>query len=85
MKVINVSFKFYKRIISPVLKYLFGGGCRYYPTCSEYSKQAVNKYGVLKGGIISLRRVLRCNPFNNNDYYDPLPKKIRLNLNKIFQ
>ena len=43
----------------------------YYPTCSEYSRQAIEKYGVLKGGILSLKRILKCNPLSKGGY-DPL-------------
>jgi len=47
------------------------GFCRFRPTCSEYAYQAVGKYGVIKGGLKSLGRVLRCNPFSHGGY-DPL-------------
>jgi len=40
------------------------GYCRFRPTCSEYGYQAIEKYGVIKGGLMALRRVLRCNPFS---------------------
>ena len=42
--------------------------CKYYPTCSEYTKQAIQKYGVVKGGIIGIWRILRCNPFSKGGY-----------------
>ena len=45
--------------------------CRFYPTCSEYTKQAIEKYGVLKGCILGIVRVLKCNPFSKGGY-DPL-------------
>ena len=45
--------------------------CRFYPTCSEYTKQAIIKYGVIKGGLKGLKRILRCHPFNEGGY-DPL-------------
>ncbi len=45
--------------------------CRFYPTCSEYTKQAIMKYGVLKGSWLGFKRILRCNPFNEGGY-DPL-------------
>ena len=45
--------------------------CKYYPTCSEYTKQAIEKYGVIKGGYMGICRILRCNPFSKGGY-DPL-------------
>ncbi|MGM0379278.1 MAG: membrane protein insertion efficiency factor YidD [Bacillota bacterium] len=45
--------------------------CRFYPTCSKYSLEAVKKYGAIKGSFISLKRILRCHPFNKGGY-DPL-------------
>ncbi len=47
------------------------GYCRFQPTCSEYAIQAISKYGLIKGGLKALWRVLRCNPFNKGGY-DPL-------------
>jgi len=46
--------------------------CRFYPTCSHYSYEAILKYGILKGGLLSIWRVLRCNPFCRGGY-DPVP------------
>lgn len=46
--------------------------CRFYPSCSHYGYQAIYKYGVLKGGVMAIWRVLRCNPFNPGGY-DPVP------------
>lgn len=45
--------------------------CKYYPTCSEYTKQAIIKYGSIKGSIKGIWRILRCNPFSKGGY-DPL-------------
>ena len=45
--------------------------CKYYPTCSEYTKQAIKKYGVLKGSILGIIRILKCNPFSKGGN-DPL-------------
>jgi len=59
--------KAYKKYISPLLP----RSCRFYPTCSEYALEAISKYGVLKGGIKSIYRILRCNPFNRGGY-DPV-------------
>ena len=46
--------------------------CRFYPSCSHYGYQAVYKYGVIKGGIMAVWRLLRCNPFNQGGF-DPVP------------
>ncbi len=59
--------KIYQRAISP----LFPHTCRFYPTCSNYSIEAIQKHGVFKGGLMSLWRILRCNPFNPGGY-DPV-------------
>ena len=59
--------RFYKKFISPALP----DSCRFYPTCSEYASTAVEKYGVLKGSIKSIYRIIRCNPFNKGGY-DPV-------------
>ena len=45
--------------------------CKFYPTCSEYTKQAINKYGIFKGLLLGFFRILRCNPFSKGGY-DPL-------------
>lgn len=45
--------------------------CKFYPTCSEYTKQAIEKYGVVKGIVLGVWRILRCNPFSKGGY-DPL-------------
>lgn len=45
--------------------------CKFYPTCSEYTKQAINKYGSIKGILLGIGRILRCNPFSKGGY-DPL-------------
>ena len=45
--------------------------CKFYPTCSEYTKQAIEKYGALKGCFLGTKRILKCNPFSKGGY-DPL-------------
>ena len=45
--------------------------CKFYPTCSEYTKQAIEKYGAIKGLLLGIARILRCNPFSKGGY-DPL-------------
>jgi len=59
--------RFYQRAISPLLP----NSCRFYPTCSEYAVQAVEKYGVLKGLYMGIKRVLKCHPFHPGGY-DPV-------------
>ncbi|OGU77313.1 MAG: membrane protein insertion efficiency factor YidD [Ignavibacteria bacterium RBG_16_34_14] len=59
--------KGYQKIISPVLP----PSCRFYPTCSEYGIEAIAKYGIIKGGIKTAWRILRCNPFSKGGY-DPI-------------
>jgi len=62
-KIIAFFVGIYKNTLSVLIKILFGGGCRYSPTCSEYAKIAVSKKGLIKGSLMSMARVLRCNPF----------------------
>lgn len=69
-KIILKLINFYKKSISPWLA-MKGIHCKYYPTCSEYSKQAIEKYGVLKGSLLSAKRILKCNPFSKGGY-DPV-------------
>jgi putative membrane protein insertion efficiency factor len=60
--------KLYKNLISPILP----PSCRYTPTCSEYSMQAITKYGPFKGGWMALKRISRCHPWGGHGY-DPVP------------
>ncbi len=60
---------FYRKHISPHTP----PACRFTPTCSQYAQQAITKYGALKGGLLALRRILRCHPFYKGDHYDPVP------------
>uniref|UniRef100_A0A7C1FSZ3 Putative membrane protein insertion efficiency factor n=1 Tax=Thermomicrobium roseum TaxID=500 RepID=A0A7C1FSZ3_THERO len=60
--------RFYQRFISPGLP----PACRFYPTCSEYGYEAIERYGIIKGGILTLRRIARCHPFHPGGY-DPVP------------
>ena len=61
--------RFYQRGISPYKPPC----CRFIPTCSQYAYEAISKYGAIKGGALALWRLLRCNPFNHGDIYDPVP------------
>lgn len=55
-------------------------GCKYYPSCSEYTKQSILKYGVILGSLIGFWRILRCNPFSYGGH-DPVPE-IKFKINK---
>ena len=58
----------YKRVVSPLLP----PACRFYPTCSEYTMEAVSRHGVLKGLLLGLKRLSRCHPFHAGGL-DPVP------------
>lgn len=60
--------RFYQRRISP----LTGASCRFHPTCSQYSLEAIEKYGAARGSWLGARRILRCHPFHPGGY-DPVP------------
>lgn len=63
------AIRFYKVAISPGLPL----ACRFQPTCSEYGYEAIEKHGFFKGCLLTAWRLLRCNPFNRNRGYDPVP------------
>ena len=68
-KFLIYGIRFYQVAISP----LKGRGvCRYTPTCSQYAIEAIEKYGALKGGLLAVFRIIRCNPFSKGGY-DPVP------------
>ena len=69
-RVSNFLIDFYKKHISLFIESK-GIHCKYEPTCSEYTKQAIKKYGALRGSIIGIYRILRCNPLSKGGY-DPL-------------
>jgi putative membrane protein insertion efficiency factor len=62
--------KFYQGAISP----FFPSTCRFQPTCSHYSKEALEKYGLLKGGRLAIKRIFSCHPWGKSGY-DPVPDK----------
>ncbi|MGJ4850868.1 membrane protein insertion efficiency factor YidD [Bacillota bacterium Meth-B3] len=62
------AIRFYRRSISPGLP----PACRFFPTCSEYALEAIERYGAFKGGWMAFWRILRCNPFSKGGY-DPVP------------
>ncbi len=61
--------RFYQTGISP----FFPPRCRFTPTCSQYALEAIEKYGAAKGGWLAFKRLMRCNPFNHQCPYDPVP------------
>ena len=63
------AIRFYRRNVSP----LRPACCRFIPTCSQYALEAVEKYGAVRGGWLTLKRFLRCHPFCKGDLYDPVP------------
>ena len=69
-KILLKLIDFYKKNISLWLESK-NIKCKFYPTCSEYTRQAIEKYGALKGLILGIYRVFRCNPFSKGGY-DPL-------------
>ncbi|HEY6952509.1 MAG TPA: membrane protein insertion efficiency factor YidD [Bacteroidota bacterium] len=60
----------YKMLISPILPF---NHCRYYPTCSDYAIEAVQKHGSLKGVWLAVKRIARCHPYSKHEMYDPIP------------
>jgi hypothetical protein len=66
--VASVLITGYQYLISP----LFPSSCRYVPSCSQYTKEAIMKYGLFKGSYMGARRILRCHPFHPGGY-DPVP------------
>lgn len=76
MKSIVISIiRLYKKTLSPMFDTFFGGGCRYTPVCSDYTIQAVEKYGVLRGLLLGFKRIARCNPFGGSGH-DPVPARL---------
>ena len=69
-KIIILIIKTYQITLSP----LIGSNCRFHPTCSEYTIQAVNEHGVYRGLILGVKRISKCHPFGGKGY-DPVPDK----------
>ena len=65
--------KFYQYLVSP----LIGHSCRYLPTCSEYSIEALKTFGFFKGLSLSIKRILSCHPWGNGGF-DPVKKEMKL-------
>jgi uncharacterized protein len=67
-KIFVVLIRFYQLSISPIL----GQNCRYTPTCSQYSIEAIQKHGPFKGGWLSIKRIFSCHPWGGHGH-DPVP------------
>lgn len=72
-KILKFFIKAYRKLISPLLP----NACRFTPTCSQYALEALDKHGAIKGSILAIWRVLRCNPFCRGGY-DPVPDRFTL-------
>ena len=64
------ALQFYKAYLS----LLFAGSCRFQPTCSQYSYEAIERFGVARGSWLTLKRLARCQPFSGKFGYDPVPE-----------
>jgi putative membrane protein insertion efficiency factor len=69
-KIIISLIIFYQKFISP----LKPASCRFYPSCSDYTIQAIQKHGFYKGAFLAIKRILKCHPFHEGGY-DPVPDK----------
>jgi putative membrane protein insertion efficiency factor len=77
-KILIFLIKSYHKYISPILP----GACRFYPTCSTYTVEAIERFGVIRGSLLGLWRILRCNPFCKGGY-DPVPEKFTFRRQKV--
>ncbi|MFS0574520.1 membrane protein insertion efficiency factor YidD [Sporosarcina sp. 179-K 3D1 HS] len=70
-KMLILSIKIYQKAISP----LTPPSCRFYPTCSHYGIEAIDKHGAFKGGWLAIKRISKCHPFHEGGF-DPVPDKV---------
>ena len=71
-RLLLIPITLYRMLISPLL----GPHCRFYPTCSVYASEAIERHGALKGGLLSLRRICRCHPGTKTGFIDPVPERL---------
>ncbi|MBS4216722.1 membrane protein insertion efficiency factor YidD [Bacillus sp. FJAT-49711] len=69
-KIFIIIIRFYQKVISP----LKPPTCRFYPTCSQYGIEAIQRFGALRGGFLTIKRILKCHPFHPGGI-DPVPEK----------
>ena len=60
--IVSIPVRFYRLVISP----LIGSNCRYHPTCSSYALEALEKHGAIKGGILAIKRIIKCHPLGGS-------------------
>ncbi|MGH2567678.1 MAG: membrane protein insertion efficiency factor YidD [Bacteroidota bacterium] len=72
-KLLILIIKVYQAAFSPLLPF---NNCRFLPSCSAYAVEALAKHGALKGGWLSVKRLLRCHPFHKHAGYDPVPDNL---------
>lgn len=77
-RIASVPVKFYRKFISPLLP----PSCKYYPSCSAYSLQALEKHGFFKGTLLTVWRILRCNPLSNGGV-DYVPDKVTIDYFRV--
>ena len=68
-RIVLALISFYRKFISPLKKPC----CRFYPTCSQYAFEAVEKHGALRGTALAVKRIIKCNPYHKGGY-DPVPE-----------
>ena len=69
-RLVIAAIRIYQQFVSPILPM---NHCRFYPSCSQYAVEATQKWGVLKGLTLGIRRIGRCHPFHKAGGYDPVP------------
>jgi putative membrane protein insertion efficiency factor len=70
-----LAVRFYQAVLSPLRPFVGGSGacCRYSPSCSAYAVEALRRHGAVRGGVMAVRRILRCHPWGGFGY-DPVPR-----------
>ena len=71
-KIFIFLINIYQKTLSPFFANVLNVHCIYTPSCSEYTKQAIDKYGAIKGSFLGIKRIFRCNPWSKGGY-DPVP------------
>jgi len=72
VQAVLLALRFYKAYLSM----LFAGNCRFHPTCSQYTYEAIERFGVTRGVWLGMKRLARCHPFSRRFGYDPIPDEV---------